>query len=105
MEENREDLLERTYALAKENNRLLKKLRHGTWIGLIFKLLFWAVMLGVPIWMYFTVLQPVIQQGMGVLEQVQGVAGKAGVQTDKVQGLLNSLNSIPGMDVFNQLSH
>ncbi len=101
MESDREDLLERTYALAKENNRLLKKLRHGTWIAFVFKLLFWAVMLGIPLWMYFTVLQPIIQQGMGVLEQVQGVTGQAGIQTDKIDELLKAM---PSLDVLKQFT-
>ncbi len=106
-EDNDNNLLRRTYAIAKENNALLKKARRGTWVGLIFKLLFWGVMLGIPVWMYFTVLQPILQQGMGVLEQVQNatgqvqnVTGKAGTTAAQVDGILQA---VPGLELLKQL--
>jgi len=109
-EDNDNDLLRKTYALVKENNRLLRKARRGSWYGLFFKLLFWGVMIGIPAWLYFTVLQPILQQGMGVLEQVQNVAGQvqnatdgAGIQTGQVKSLLKTINSIPGLDVLKQI--
>jgi cytoskeletal protein RodZ len=92
-----EELLQRTYALTKENNKLLKKLRHSGWISTIFKLLFWAVMIGMPIWMYYTMFQPVLQQGMSALEQVQGVT--SGIDMNKIQGLINSLPKIDSIPV------
>ena len=105
MYEGKENLLEQTYALAVENNKLLKKMRAGARWGFLFKLLFWAVMLGVPVWLYFTILQPVVAQGLGVLDQVQsaagqvqGLTGKAGLQSGQLQDLLNSIkSSVPGL--------
>jgi len=102
MDEDRDNLLEQTYALTVENNRLLKKMRRGSRIGLVFKLVFWAVMLGLPIWMYFTILEPMLQQGMGVLQQVQGVADMAGTQSQQVKGLLDSIPGLDLLDQFNQ---
>ena len=64
-------------------------------------------MLGVPVWLYFTILQPIVAQGLGVLDQVQSAAGqvqdltgKTGLQTGQLQELLNSLkSSVPGLDI------
>ncbi len=100
MYEDREELLEQTYALAVENNKLLKKMRAGARWGFLFKLLFWIVMLGLPVWLYFTVLQPIIDQGLGVLDQVQDLTGKTGLQAGQLQELLNTLkSSVPGLDI------
>ena len=99
MEIDQEELLQRTYALAKENNKLLKKARHGAWIGFIFKLLFWGAMIGIPIWMYMTVLQPILQQVMPVVGQVQGLVPGG------VSGMQGILDSLPSMDMLNQLQN
>ncbi len=108
MDIDNEELLRRTYALAKENNKLIKKIRRGAIVSGLFRLMFWAVMIGLPIWMYFTFLQPILQQGMNTFEQVQGVvgqvqelSGQAGSQVTEVQGLIDS---IPGLEVLKQLT-
>jgi len=98
MEIDQEELLQRTYALAKENNKLLKKMRRGAWLGFIVKMI---IFVGIPIWTYFTFLQPILGQAMGMLEQVQGAAGSAGATASQVQGLLNS---IPGLGALQNLS-
>ncbi len=91
MHESKEDLLEQTYALVVENNKLLKKMRAGARWGFLFKLLFWILMLGVPIWLYFNLLQPIIQQSLDALQQVQGAVGQA-------QDLSNNIN-LQGVDI------
>ena len=102
MYEGKETLLEQTYTLAVENNKLLKKMRTGARIGFVFKLMFWAAMLGVPVWMYFTILQPVIQQSLGALEQVQNVTGVVGSQSGQIEKLINAL---PNLDILNKLGN
>ncbi len=92
------ELLEQTYALAVENNRLLKKMRRGAWFGFFFKLLFWGIMLGIPVWLYFTMFQPIMDQALGALEQVQDVTGQVqglpNIPTDQLQKLLEILPNI-----------
>ncbi len=70
MEIDNEELLKRTYALAKENNKLIKKMRRGAWFGFFFKVL---IFVGVPIWGYFTFLQPIIDQIISVASNLPGV--------------------------------
>ena len=98
MEIDQEELLQRTYALAKENNKLIKKMRRGAWLGFIIKMI---IFIGLPLWSYFTFIQPMLGQVMGMVGQVQGVAGQAGQTASQVQGLLNV---IPGLDAIKQIS-
>ncbi len=95
-----EELLQRTYALAKENNKLIKKMRRGAWFGFIVKLI---IFIGIPVWSYFTFLQPILDQIIGMVGQMQGVAGQAGVTASQMQGILNNI-SIPGLDTLQQLT-
>ncbi len=98
MEIDQEELLQRTYALAKENNKLIKKMRRGAWLGFIIKII---IFIGIPLWTYFTFLQPILGQMMGMVGQVQGVADNAGATASQVQGLLDG---IPGLDALQQLT-
>jgi hypothetical protein len=104
METDQEELLRHTYALAKENNTLLKKIRRGSFISFIFKILFWAAMLGLPLWIYFTFFKPVVDQGLQTYMQVQQMVGqgqetstKVGEQMLEMKGLLDA---IPGINLF-----
>ncbi len=98
MQIDQEELLQRTYALAKENNKLIKKMRRGAWFGFIVKTI---IFIGIPIWSYFTFVQPMLGQVMGMLGQVQGATGKAGATAAQVQGLLDS---IPGLGALQELT-
>lgn len=76
---DQEELLERTYALEVENNRLLKRMRRNAWISGMFKLLLLALTIGVPVWFYFTFLQPVVNQASSAYGQVQQVGAQMGI--------------------------
>lgn len=93
-----DELLERTYALAKANNKMLRRMRRNAFIGGILKLLFWAVLLGVPIWLYFQFLQPVLAELMGTIDQLQ----QTGSQLQQIgSGATNQFNELQGF--FNNL--
>jgi len=98
MEIDQEELLQRTYALAKENNKLIRKMRRGAWVGFIIKMI---IFIGIPLWSYFTFIQPMLGQVMGMVGQVQGATGQAGATAAQVQGLLDS---IPGLGALQQLA-
>ena len=94
MEIDHEELLQRTYALAKENNKLLKKMRRGAWIGFIIKLIVFVVL---PWWMYITFLQPLLGQVVGVFGKVQDTAQNVGITPQQLQQLLHT---VPGLDAL-----
>ena len=53
-------LLEETHALAKDNHRILRAIRRDHWIGLAGKVLFWIIVLALPLYFYQQYLQPLV---------------------------------------------
>ncbi|MBX9906964.1 hypothetical protein K2X96_03640 [Patescibacteria group bacterium] len=54
-------LLEENLTLAKENNVLLKKLYRDSIIGLVIKVIWFAVVIGLPFALYFYILEPYLK--------------------------------------------
>jgi len=69
MDQNERELLEQTLHYAKENNRMLKSMRSSARWGRFIRLIYWTVIIGVAIWLYYF-LQPFLNE---VLELYQGV--------------------------------
>ena len=90
-----EDEIKTILKLVKENNRLLRKIRRGAIIGNILRIIWWAVLIGLPIILYYYFLQPYVGQFMEAYRGFQG-----GV--DNLQNIGDQLPSIPGLDwLFN----
>ena len=69
-------LLRRNLELARENNRLLKKIRRNSIIANVMRLVWWAVIIGIPVFLYYTVLQPYLAELSVAYQGVQsGVSG------------------------------
>ena len=64
--------LHEIYRLERENNQMLKSLKRRSLWGGIFKLLIYLLALGIPIWLYFTYLYPIVQQVNRTLTEVSG---------------------------------
>ncbi len=54
-------LLKENVALAKENNELLKKLYRHSIIGFTFRIVWYAILIGMPFAVYFYLLEPYFQ--------------------------------------------
>lgn len=77
------ELLRENNKLIKENNEILKKLYHHSIIGFSFRILWIAVLLGVPFALYFYILEPYLnmfganyesfRQGLGSIPGLQGI--------------------------------
>ncbi|PIR82484.1 hypothetical protein COU20_02155 [Candidatus Kaiserbacteria bacterium CG10_big_fil_rev_8_21_14_0_10_59_10] len=86
MDEDR--MLEETYRLSKENNRMLHAMRRSAFIGGVVKLMVWIVLLVVlPLWLYSTYLAPVLEQMRETMDQVQGANASVQAQFGALQGL------------------
>lgn len=91
---NDDDLLRKTYALARENNKLLRRMRRAAIWGTIIKLVIYGALLGVPVWLYFQFFQPVLQEAYGTVQQFQETGENAQGQFSELQELIGSL---PGL--------
>jgi|AntRauTorckE6833_2_1112554.scaffolds.fasta_scaffold03172_2 hypothetical protein len=67
------ELLEETYALAKENNEIMRGIRRSNRWASIRKGLYWLVIIVVLI-MAYNYLKPIFQQIQGTYEAIQGTA-------------------------------
>lgn len=92
--------LDEIYRLAKQNNKMLRSMKRAAFWGTVFKIVLYAALLGIPLYLYFTIFQPIMEDLGRTYSQVQ----QAGVQLqgvtdsiplDQLQGLLDS---IPGVD-------
>jgi hypothetical protein len=55
-------VLRQVLETTKENNKILKKVRRSQTYGSLLRLIFWAIVLGLPIYLYFTILKPIISE-------------------------------------------
>lgn len=53
-------LMEETRALAADSNRMLHAMRRAQWFGFFAKLLIWAIVLLLPLYLYQQYLQPLV---------------------------------------------
>lgn len=69
-------ILEETYRLAKENNKNLKKIRRHMAAGTLFRILYWGVIIGAGIGLFYY-LQPyldnLVQAYTGLTDQIDTV--------------------------------
>jgi len=75
MELNDKELLERTYRLARENNKMIHSMRRQAFWGFVFKIILYAIFIGLPIWLYFQYLAPTLGSLLEVYSQIPGVGG------------------------------
>lgn len=86
-------LLEETLAVEQENQRLLKKLHRYSWYGMIFKLVWFALLVGLPFALYFYILEPYFRMFGSSYEQFRlGVSEIPGYK-----GLLLFLDTMFGV--------
>lgn len=90
-------MLQETYRLAKENNKMLRAMRRNAFWGGILKIIIYAVLLLAPLWFYMQYLSPIVDQALKTMQQVQGTGVKAEAQLNSFQEALKQLQSkIPG---------
>ena len=85
-------MLQEMYRLTKENNKMLHKMRRNAfWGGLIKFVMYIALFVVVPWWLYMTYLAPVLESTMRTMNQIQGTGAKAQAQFGSFQEMLQQL--------------
>jgi hypothetical protein len=54
--------LEEIHALAKDNHQMLRAIRRHQWYGVIGTIIFWAVLLVAPLYLYQQYVQPFVEK-------------------------------------------
>lgn len=97
-----EKKLEEIYQLVRQNNKLLRSMKRRAFWGTIFKLVLYAIMLGIPVFLYFTIFQPIISDLLGTVQQFQAagqqIQSSGASAVLQLQGLGDLINNIPGVD-------
>lgn len=80
---NLEKLLKKNIEVAEENNKLLRKMNRMNLYGLIFKFVWFAILIGLPFLIYFYVLEPYFavfgasfeefREGVGEIPGIKGI--------------------------------
>ena len=85
-----ERMVKESLRISKENNRRIRSIQRGMFVNGIIRLLVWAVVLGLPIFIYFSVLKPYVDGATSTFETIK---------SGDVGGIQN-LISIPGLDIL-----
>lgn len=75
MDEEAKMLLRKNLEVTRENNRLLRKIRRSAVIGGVVKIIWWAVIIGVPFALYYYILQPYMAEITQAYQNVQEGVG------------------------------
>lgn len=73
--ETTRDLIEENIRLTKENNKLLRSLRRAQTISAIFKVIWIAVLIGLPFILYVYVLQPYYENVRTQYQEIEAQFG------------------------------
>jgi len=108
-EPSHDQLLQETFKLARDNNRMLHAMRRNAFFGGIIKLIVYALFIGVPLWFFATYMYPILDSAMstlnqvqGQIQQVQGAGSQINAQFGDLNALMDQLKNIPGMGNFGE---
>jgi len=77
--------------VSEENNKLLKKIRHSMIIRNLMTIVYWAIIIGIPIILYYYVLEPYFNQVSNTYTGIKDSFGQIGEQVPVLKNLLNNL--------------
>ena len=81
--------LEEIHALAKDNHQMLRAIRRDQWLGFIGRIIVWAIVLALPLYLYQQYLQPLVAKFAPAAST--SPTGMFGIPSSaQVQKLLNS---------------
>ncbi len=85
-----EQLLKEVHRLTLENNKMLRSMRRRAfWGGIIKFIIYVALFIALPLWLYVTYLAPILEQMLSTYEQIQGTRAAAEAQFGDLQSMLS----------------
>jgi len=108
-EPSHEELLQETFKLARDNNRMLHAMRRNAFFRGILKLAIYAFFVGVSLWFFSTYIYPMLNTAMstlndvqGQMQKVQGAGAQMNAQFADLNTLVEQIKNIPGMGNFGE---
>lgn len=83
--------LDEILRLTKENNHMLHAMRRNAFLGGLFKLILWAALIILPLWLYMEYLAPVVQSMIETMQTLQGTGASAQAQFGDLNNALQRL--------------
>lgn len=65
MDPETKKLLEETHALVKDNHDMLRRIRRDQWLGFVGRVIVWAIVLALPLYLYQHYMQPIVSRFTG----------------------------------------
>ena len=81
MDPESKQLLEKTYSLVEENNKILHKMRHAQKVASFMRIVYWLLIIGISIGAFYF-LQPYVNK-------LEKFIGSTGISIDQLKGLTN----------------
>jgi uncharacterized protein YoxC len=86
-------LLERTYALAEDNNKMLRSIRRATHASLIMKIAYWVIIIGASVGAVYLI-KPYVNALSTGLEQVSQTQNSVQQNLDAVRSTVTSYTNL-----------
>jgi hypothetical protein len=81
------DMMKEILRLTQENNKMLHKMRRGAMLKTLFQLVVYALLLIIPAYFYLQYMQPIVEQMMQTVQQIQGTGAQAQAQFSGLQDM------------------
>ncbi len=90
----RDELLEEIYELVRENNKMLRAEKRARFFSGLTKLVWMALVIGVPVWLYFNYLAPMLENMQTSIAQLEGLAKVNPQIGEKVEPIVETLKTL-----------
>jgi hypothetical protein len=89
MEQDEKDLLQKTYDLSKENNKILHSIRNSNRWANFFRFIYWVLIIGVSLGAFYY-LQPYVNNILGAYNSIQGDLNTVKTVSGKIPSVPNT---------------
>lgn len=84
------DMMKEILRLTQENNKMLHKMRRGAFMKTFLQIVFYILLLVIPAYIYLQYMQPMVNQMMTTVQQIQGTGVQAQAQFGSFQEMLKN---------------
>ena len=97
LEKERDEYIEEIYELTKRNNKLLRKIYRGQILSRVGRIIWLLIIIGVPAWLYFYYLKPLIGGLQDNLVNLENLAKVNPVIGKQIEPIIQTIKTIMGL--------